>query len=60
MKYLNTLITVVNLAQKNIENRNKGVANASDYLETWEDSDNIMVVVAEKGLGHPENGGITT
>jgi hypothetical protein len=39
---------VLNLAQRNIENGKKGFANASDYLETWDDSDNIAVVDAQK------------
>ena len=34
IEYLNSLISVVNLAQRNIRNRRKGFANASDYLET--------------------------
>ena len=50
MKYLNTLISVVNLAQRNIENGKKGLASASDYLETWDDSDNITSVNAQKIL----------
>ena len=53
MKYLNTLISVVNLAQRNIGNGKKGVANASGCLETWDDSDSITVVNAQKDLGHP-------
>ena len=48
MKYLNTLVSVVNLAQRNIRNGKKGFANASDYLETWDDSDNITTVNAQK------------
>ena len=32
-KYLNSAFSVVNLAQRDFENRNKGFANASDYLE---------------------------
>ena len=50
MEYLNSAISVVNLAQGNIENGKKGFANASDYLETWDDSDNITVVNAQKDL----------
>ena len=53
MKYLNTLVSVVNLAQRNIENGKKGFANASDYLETWDDSDSITAVNAQKDLRHP-------
>ena len=48
IKYLNTLVSVVNLAQKNIGNGKKGVANASDYLETWDDSDSITAVNAQR------------
>ena len=55
MKYLNTLSSVVNLAQRDIRNGKKGFANASDYLETWDDSDNITVVNAQKYLRHPAN-----
>ena len=39
---------MVNLAQRDIGNGKKGVANASDYLETWDDSDNITAVNAQK------------
>ena len=31
-----------------IRNRRKAFANASDYLETWDDSDNITAVNAQK------------
>ena len=31
-----------------IGNRRKGFANASDYLETWDDSDSITTVNAQK------------
>ena len=44
---------MVNLAQRNIENGKKGFANASDYLETWDDSDSITAVNAQKDLRHP-------
>ena len=47
-KYLNSAISVVNLAQRNIENGEKGFANASDYLEIWDDSDSIMAVNAQR------------
>ena len=50
MKYLNTLPSVVNLAQRNIGNEKKGVANASDYFETWDDSDSITAVNAQKKI----------
>ena len=52
MEYLNTPISVLNLAQRNIKNGKKGVANASDYLETWDDSDSITAVIAQKLLRH--------
>ena len=48
MEYLNSAISVVNLAQRNIGNGKKGFANASDYLETWDDSDSITAVNARK------------
>ena len=48
MEYLNTSITVLNLTQKDIGNGKKGFANASDYLETWDDSDSITAVNAQK------------
>ena len=46
IKYLNTLGSVVNLTQKDIRIEGKNFANASDYLETWDDSDNITAVNA--------------
>ena len=39
---------MVNLAQRNIENGKKGFANASAYLEAWDDSDSITAVNAQK------------
>ena len=48
MKYLNTLVSVVNLTQNNIGNRKKGFANALDCLGTWDDSDNITAVNAQE------------
>src|ERR1041385_8717774 len=33
---------------KNIRNRGKDFANASDYEETWNDSDNITAVIVRK------------
>ena len=48
MKYLNTLVSVVDLAQRNFRNGKKGFANASDSLETWGDSDSITAVNAQK------------
>ena len=44
---------MVELAQRDIGNEKKGVANASDYFETWDDSDNITTVNAQKDLRHP-------
>ena len=44
---------MLNLAQKDIGNGKKGFANALDYLETWDDSDNITAVNAQKDLRHP-------
>ena len=51
---------MVNLAQRNIENRKKVFANASDYLETWDDSDSITAVNAQKIGDMLQNGGIAT
>ena len=51
-EYLNALVSVVILAQRNIRNRKKEFANASDYLETWDDSDSITAVNAQKDLRH--------
>ena len=53
MKYLNRPFSVLNLAQKDIGNGEKGFANASDYLETWDDSYNITTVNAQNDLRHP-------
>jgi hypothetical protein len=39
---------VIKLAQRNIGNGKKGLAIASDYLETWDDSDSITAVNAQK------------
>ena len=50
MEYLNTATSVVNLAKRNIENRKKGFANASDYLVTSDDSDSITAVKFSKRL----------
>ena len=36
------------LTIKGIGNGKKGFANASDYLETWDDSDGITAVNAQK------------
>ena len=43
---------MINLAQMDSRNRRKGFANASDYLETWDDSDNITAVNAHKDWRH--------
>ena len=51
---------MLNLTKKDIRNGKKGFANASDYLETWDDSDSITAVNAQKDLRHSQNGGITT
>ena len=44
---------MLNLAQRDAKTEGKDFANASDYLETWDDLDNIMVVIAQKDLRHP-------
>ena len=41
---------MVELAQRDIRNGKKGFANASDYLETWDDSDNVTAVNAQKEI----------
>ena len=51
-EHLNSPISVVNLAQRNIEMEGRDFANASDYLETWGDSDSITAVNARKDLRH--------
>ena len=48
MEYRNRPFSVLNLAQKDIENEKKGFANASDYLETLDDSDSITAGNAQK------------
>ena len=40
------------LTIKDIGNGKKGFANASDYLETWDDLDSITAVNAQKDLRH--------
>ena len=47
MQYLKSTVSVVNLAQRNIGNGKKEFANASDCLETWDDSDSITAVNAQ-------------
>ena len=39
---------MVNLAREDIGNGKKEFANASDCLETWDDSDSITAVNAQK------------
>ena len=51
---------MVNLAQRNMRTGGRDFANASDYLETWDDSDSITAVNAQKDLRHSQKGGITT
>ena len=41
------------MAQKDIRNRKEGFANASDYFETWDDSDSMTAVNAQNDLRHP-------
>ena len=53
MEYLNRPISVLNPAQKDIRYGRKGFVNASDCLETWDDSDSITIVNAQKDLRHP-------
>ena len=53
IEYLNSLISVVNLAQRNIGMGGRNFANASDYSETWGDSDSITAVNAQNYLRHP-------
>ena len=61
MEYLNRTISVVELAQRDIGKGKKGFANASDYLETWDDSDSITTVNAQKRFETCyKNGGIAT
>ncbi len=44
---------MVELAQRDIGNGKKGFTNASDYLETWDDSGSITAVNAREDLRHP-------
>ena len=60
-KYLNSPISVIKLAEKDIENGRKRFANASDYVETWHDSDSIYGCKCSKRFETScKNGGITT
>ena len=43
---------MVNLAREDIGNGEKEFANASDCLETWDDSDSITAVNAQKDCRH--------
>ena len=56
MEYLNTLVSVVNLAQRTSKTEGKDFAIASDCLETWDDSDSITVVNAQKSGDMLQNG----
>ena len=40
--------SVLNLAQRDAKTEGKDVANASDCLETWDHSDNITAINAQK------------
>ena len=52
---------MVNLAQRNIGTGGRDFANASDYLETWDDSASITAINAQKIFETiTKNGGITT
>ena len=52
---------MVNLAQRDIETGGRDFANASDYLETWDDSDSITAINAQKRFETCyKNGGIAT
>ena len=51
---------MVNLAQRNIEAGGRNLQIASNYLETWDDSDSITAIIAQKDLRQSQNGGITT
>ena len=51
---------MVNLAQRNIEAGGRNLQIASNYLETWDDSDSITVVNAQKTGDMLQNGGIAT
>ena len=45
---------MLNLAQKYNGNMEERFASASDYLETWDDSDSITAVNAQNYLRHSE------
>ena len=61
MEHLNTPLSVLNLTQKDIRNMEIFFANASECLETWDNSDNITVVNAQKRFWDIlQNGSITT
>ena len=44
--------SVLNLAQRDAKTEGKDFANASDYLETWDDSDSITAINAQKYWRH--------
>ena len=44
--------SVLNLAQRDAKTEEKEFANASDCLETWDDSDSITAVIAQNDLRH--------
>ena len=50
MEYFNRPFSVLNLAQKDIGNWEEGFANALDSLQTWDDSDNMTDVNAQKNI----------
>ena len=39
--------------RKGHRERKERIANASDYLETWDDSDSITAINAQNDLRHP-------
>ena len=52
MKYLNTLVSMVDLAQRNFGMVRRDLQMHQTILETWVDSDNITAVNAQKDLRH--------
>ena len=52
MKYLNTLVSVIDLAQRNFGTVRRDLQMHQTILETWEDSDSITNVNARKDLRH--------
>ena len=41
---------MINLTKGTSKSEGKDFANASDYLETWDDSDSITAIIAQKDL----------